>query len=66
MQTANHEFYGNARAHTAEPMRESSHRAAGDGYKHTPDAGQQNRGVAGRMMNVIAVAIDATLGRYDR
>ena len=66
MQTADHDFYTTTRVHSADAKRESSHRTASDGYKHTSDAGQQQSGMAGRMMNVIAVAIDATLGRYDR
>ena len=66
MQTANHNFYTTTHVHSADAKRESSQRAGSDGNKYTPGTGQQHSGVAGRMMNVIAVAIDATLGRYDR
>lgn len=66
MQTADHNFYTTTHVHSTDTKRDSSQRTASDGNKYPSGAGQQHNGVAGRMMNVIAVAIDATLGRYDR
>ncbi len=66
MQTADHNFYTTTRVHSADAKRESSQRTAMSPSNSAQHAGQQHNGVAGRLMNVIAVAIDATLGRYDR
>lgn len=66
MQTADHNFYHAGMGRTSDAAREATLRAPPSGQASTVAAPRQSAGMASRMMNVIAVAIDATLGRYDR
>ena len=66
MQTADHDFYHAGMGRTTEAAREATLRAPQSGQATAEPATRQSAGMASRMMNVIAVAIDATLGRYDR
>lgn len=66
MQTADHDFYHAGMGRTTEAAREATLRAPQSGQANAEPATRQSAGMASRMMNVIAVAIDATLGRYDR
>lgn len=66
MQTADHDFYHSGLSRTADAAREATLRAPQSGQADAEPATRQPVGMASRMMNVIAVAIDATLGRYDR
>jgi hypothetical protein len=67
MQTADHDFYTTRMSRTSDTSRDLSSRSSvqSSGTSNAT-AAPQHMGVAGRVMNVIAVAIDATLGRYDR
>lgn len=67
MQTADHDFYTTRMSRTSDSSRELSQRGSvQSGNTANTTATPQQTGMAGRVMNVIAVAIDATLGRYDR
>ena len=67
MQTADHDFYTTRMSRTSDTSRDVSSRAPLQHSATVNGTGARHQtGVAGRVMNVIAVAIDATLGRYDR